>query len=64
MRRVVDGLIVLLGLGGLLLLGFHDGPHPCSDHPWFTLQGTSVDCATRDSGESRIGRSVASVVSR
>lgn len=53
MRRIVDGLIVVLGLGVLLLLEVYTGPHSCQDHPFFILQGTSEDCAARDSPTDR-----------
>jgi hypothetical protein len=62
MRRVINGLIVLLGLGALLLVRFFDGAQQCQDHPFFTLQGTIEDCAARQ--EVSVSKAVGAVASR
>jgi hypothetical protein len=62
MRKLVDGLIITLGLGALLLLGFHGGAHECQNHPLFTMQGTAEDCGARDSDGDQ--RAIATLASR
>jgi hypothetical protein len=67
MRRIiVDGLIVLVGLGALLVLRFYGGAQECQDHPFFALQGTAVDCAAGKIAKQEVpvSKPVAAVASR
>jgi hypothetical protein len=48
MRWVIEGLIVLVGIAVLALLFLVRGERPCEAHPFFMLQGTTLDCAVRN----------------
>ena len=48
MRKVIGGLVLLMGAALLILLRTGTAPHACEANPSFLLQGTMSDCAARN----------------